>query len=132
MPPTGRFLLDTNILIGLLAGEVAVTSAIQDAEAVFIPAIALGELHYGAHKSGRPAANIARLEALASAAAVLPCDAATAAHYGELKAALRTKGTPVPENDLWIAAVGRQHQLTVVTRDAHFQGIPDLAIATWA
>ncbi len=132
MPPTGRFLLDTNIIIALLGGEPAVAAGIRQAEAVFVPAIALGELYYGARKSGRSAQNLDRLEALAAAAAVLPCDAVTAALNGALKADLRARGMPIPENDLWIAAVGQQHQLTLVTRDAHFSAISGLARTSWA
>lgn len=131
MPPTGRVLLDTNILIGLLAGEPTVLAGLRAAEAVYVPVIALGELYYGARKSARAAANVERVEALAAAAAVLPCDGATAAAYGELKAALRAQGTPIPENDLWIAALARQHALTLVTRDAHFTGVPGLVVERW-
>lgn len=135
MPPAGkggRILLDTNILIALLAGEPPVVAAARVAVGVFIPAIALGELYYGALKSGRPAENIERVSALATVAVVLPCDAATAPVYGRLKATLRAKGAPIPENDLWIAALAVQHNLTLVTRDVHFSGIPDLALESWS
>lgn len=132
MPATGSFVLDTNILIALLAEEAAVVRGVQDAEAVYVPAIALGELHYGARKSARARDNVLRVSALAAASAVLSCDAATAASYGELKAALRAKGTPIPENDLWIAALARQHQLTLVSRDAHFAGIEGLDVVNWS
>ncbi len=64
----GRVLLDTNILIALLAGEPPVVAAARVAVGVFIPAIALGELYYGALKSGRPAENTERITALATAA----------------------------------------------------------------
>jgi tRNA(fMet)-specific endonuclease VapC len=132
MPATGRVLLDTNILIALLAEEPAVVRGVQDAEAVHVPAIALGELYYGAQKSARARDNVQRVSALAAASAVLSCDAETAARYGELKAALRAKGTPIPENDLWIAALARQHQLALVSRDAHFAGIEGLDVVSWS
>jgi tRNA(fMet)-specific endonuclease VapC len=132
MPATGRVLLDTNILIALLAGEPGVLRGLQDAAAVHVPAIALGELYYGARKSARAAQNVERVAALAGRSAVLACDAATAATYGELKAALRAQGTPIPENDLWIAALARQHQLTLVSRDTHFSAIPDLDVVAWS
>lgn len=131
MPASGRVLLDTNILIALFAGDAVVLDAVRGAEAIYVPAIALGELYYGAHKSARSTANLQRIAELAAAVAILPCDGETAAAYGELKAALRTRGTPIPENDLWIAAVARQHQLTLVTRDAHFNSVPDLLIERW-
>jgi predicted nucleic acid-binding protein len=56
MPATGRVLLDTNILIALLAEEALVVRHVQEADAVYVPAIALGELYYGARKSARAAA----------------------------------------------------------------------------
>jgi tRNA(fMet)-specific endonuclease VapC len=55
----------------------------------------------------------------------------TAQQYGEIKNALRAKGRPIPENDLWIAALSLQYGLTVVTRDDHFNAIDGLPIATW-
>jgi tRNA(fMet)-specific endonuclease VapC len=132
MPATGRVLLDTNILIALLAEEALVVRHVQEADAVYVPAIALGELYYGARKSARAAANVQRVGALAAASAVLACDAATAAAYGELKAELRARGAPIPENDLWVAALARQHQLALVSRDSHFGGVPDLEVVTWS
>jgi tRNA(fMet)-specific endonuclease VapC len=131
MPATGRVLLDTNFLIALLAEEAAVVRGAQEAEAVYVPAIAVGELYYGARKSARATENVERVAALAAASAVLPCDAATAAVYGEVKAALRARGTPIPENDLWVAALARQHQLRLVSRDAHFTVIPGLDVVGW-
>src|SRR5690242_725976 len=115
---SGRVLLDTSILIALFAGEASVLTAAPPTAAVYVPAVALGELYCGARKSARAAANLQRITELAAAVAVLPCDGETAAVYGEVKAMLRMRGTPIPENDLWIAAVARQHQLVLVTRDA--------------
>ena len=131
MPATGRVLLDTNILIALLAEEAVVVRHVQDAEAVYVPAIALGELYYGARKSARAAQNVERVATLAGASAVLACDSATAAVYGELKAALRAKGTPIPENDLWIAALANQHRLTLASRDEHFDVVPGMVRVGW-
>ncbi len=62
---------------------------------------------------------------------VLPLDLATAHCYGTLKAALRKKGLPIPENDLWIAASAIQYGLILATRDRHFEQIEGLQIETW-
>jgi tRNA(fMet)-specific endonuclease VapC len=132
MPPAGRYLLDTNILIALLAAEPSVTAALRAAPAVFIPSIALGELFYGAAKSGRPAQNTQAVEALSAVAAVVPCGAETVRRYGELKARLRSRGSPIPENDLWIAAVALEHDLTLVTRDTHFAALPEITTTAWS
>ncbi|HEX9727854.1 MAG TPA: type II toxin-antitoxin system VapC family toxin [Gemmatimonadales bacterium] len=132
MPPTGSFLLDTNIVIALLAAEQSVVDHLAAAEAVYLSAIVLGELHYGARQSARADENLARPRAMAGATAVLNCDSETAERYGHVKARLRAKGTPIPENDLWIAALAVQHDLTVASRDVHFDLVPGLVRATWA
>lgn len=131
MPSTGNVLLDTNILIALLAAEPRVVERVRAADAVYVPVVALGELYYGARKSARAAANVERVTALAAASALLVCDVESAGMYGELKATLRAQGRPIPENDLWIAALARQHGLTLVSRDDHFTVVPGLDIERW-
>ena len=59
------------------------------------------------------------------------CDAETAKEYGRIKVELAQKGKMVPENDIWIAAVARQYELTIVTKDEHFGFINDLKITDW-
>jgi tRNA(fMet)-specific endonuclease VapC len=122
----GRFLLDTNIIIALFAQDASVLQNLSVAAEVSVPCVVLGELYYGAQKSTRVLENIARLDAVAAGATVLSCDAETARHYGQVKDALRAKGRPVPENDLWIAALAFQHALTLVSRDSHFEQIDGL------
>lgn len=128
---SGRFLLDSNIIIALFAQEQTVMEAARQAEEVFIPAIALGELYYGAQKSSRRQLNIARIDSLADANVILGCDYETARYYGEIKNKLKEKGRPVPENDMWIAACARQYNLILVTRDKHFYEIDALSLAAW-
>jgi tRNA(fMet)-specific endonuclease VapC len=93
----GRYLLDTNILIALFANETAVTDHLREAEEVFVPSIALGELYYGACKSSRTQENIARIDDFAAQSVVLGCGTETAQQYGEIKNWLRQKGHPIPE-----------------------------------
>ena len=128
---SGKYLLDTNIIIALFAGEAAVKSSLAGAEEVFVSSIAIGELYYGAQKSGRAKENLARIEEFVSLNVVLGCDSDTARWYGKVKNALRIKGYPIPENDVWIAAVALQHDLTLITHDAHFGGIEDLKMTAW-
>lgn len=127
----GKYLLDTNILIALFADEASVTRNVIDASEVFLPSIAVGELYYGARKSNRRHDNLARIDGFVTQNIVLGCDLETARHYGEIKDQLRIKGRPIPENDIWIAAVAKQHGLTLVTRDIHFKEIESLEIASW-
>jgi tRNA(fMet)-specific endonuclease VapC len=132
MPATGRFLLDTNIMIAILEGDGAVLSHLDQAAEAFIPAIVLGELFFGAAKSSRATENIAKVERFAAGRAVISCDLDVAREYGRLKQRLRDRGRPLPENDIWIAAAASAHNLVLVTRDRHFQEVEGLAIADWS
>ncbi len=124
----GRILLDTNANVRAFASHSATIKLIESAEDVFIPSIALGELYYGASHSTRPAENIARIETFARDRTILSCDAATARYFGQIKHQLRQKGRPIPENDLWIAAIAVQHAMPLVSNDAHFQDIEALTL----
>lgn len=128
---SGRYLLDTSILIALLADETTVKEKLSQADEVLIPSIAIGELYYGAWKSQRTRENLARIDELAGESVVLGCGIRTARRYGEIKHALRMKGRPIPENDLWIAAIALEHALTLATRDAHFDDVAALAVEMW-
>lgn len=128
---SGRFLLDTNIVIALFAQDVAVQQQLATATEVFVPSIVLGELYYGARKSARVTTNVAQVDAFAVSSAVLVCDTATSRHYGQTKNELRAKGRPIPENDIWIAAIALQYGLTLVSRDGHFSEIDSLSIEAW-
>jgi len=128
---SGRFLLDTNIVIAIFAKDSGVVDHLAQATEVFVPSIVLGGLFYGAHKSSQAHANIARIEEFAGDTVVLTCDAATGREYGRIKNDLRIRSRPIPENDIWIAAIAMQHGLTVVSRDDHFDEVSNLAVATW-
>ena len=127
----GRYLLDTNVIIALFADEPTVKNNLIKADEVFIPAIAIGELYFGAWKSGRPDENIEHIDDFIASSIVLGCDTDTARRYGEVKNALRLKGHPLPENDIWIAAVALQHHLVLVTQDEHFNEIDSLKVVAW-
>ncbi len=126
-----KVLLDTNIISALLKGDVSVADKIDLSEQVYIAAIVVGELHYGAQYSTRVIKNIENIDRLTARYEVLEVDANTAATYGKLKAALRKKGTPIPENDIWIAAIAQQHSLMLITRDQHFKEIETITIENW-
>ena len=128
---SGSVLLDTNVVIGILAKNEAILSRLVETEAVFLPSIALGELYFGAFKSAHPDDNAERIDRLTESTAILYCDGTTALHYGRIKTRLRAKGRPIPENDIWIAAIAQQHGLTVVSRDLHFREIENLPVEEW-
>ena len=127
----GRCLLDTNIIIALFAEEVSVKTRLTQAAEVFVSSVAIGELCFGARKSWRVQENLARIDEFAANNVVLGCDIETAQRYGEIKNALQRKGRPIPENDMWIAAIALQHDLVLITRDAHFKEVDGLKVAIW-
>lgn len=127
----GRVLLDTNIVIAHLGKDVAVNDRISHTPEVFVSAMVVGELAYGAMKSQRKGSNIGRLMAFLRKVTTLPCDTTTAQIYGEIKNELRLLGKPIPDNDIWIAANVQQYGLTLASRDDHFSFIPNLKLETW-
>jgi len=198
----GRYLLDTNIIIALFAKDPQIHDRIANAEEVFVPCIAVGELYFGACKSIKTKENLARIDEFAlnntvralkkypfslqhtffdpsklaplkihkltlraqtrefstlrlprwvpqkiyefalrgllqslgrlcKGLTVFVCDTETARKYGAIKTLLREKGQPIPENDIWIAAIAQQHGLTLVTKDVHFDTIGHLRVEKW-
>jgi tRNA(fMet)-specific endonuclease VapC len=127
----GRFLLDANIIISLFAKDSRIHNRIANAEEVFVPCIVLGELYFGAHKSLRIQENLARIDEFAISNTVLACDTDTAKRYGYIKNRLKEKGHPIPENDIWIAAIALQYALTLVTNDTHFDMVENLKVEMW-
>ncbi len=127
----GKFLLDTNIVIAIFANDKSVMTSLADASEVFVPNITIGELYYGAYKSNRFEFNISRIDEFASNSSVIGCDLETSREYGRIKNALRKKGLPIPENDIWIAAIAVQYDLILVSRDDHFKRIDGLHTEIW-
>ena len=127
----GRFLLDTNIVIAIFSNDKSVMEPLEMAEEVFVPIIVLGELYFGAQKSKKVGRNLTRINEFAQSSSVLICDTETSRQYGEIKNFLRAKGRPIPENDIWIAAIAKQHELTLISRDDHFKEIEDFLTSTW-
>jgi tRNA(fMet)-specific endonuclease VapC len=127
----GNFLLDTNIVIAMFADEPSFRERLKSNPTLFIPSVVLGELYYGALASIRIKENLKKVDDLARLVVVLNCDARTARRFGEVKNGLRQKGRPIPENDVWIAALCLDHNLTLVSRDFHFEAIDGLRLQSW-
>ena len=128
---SGRFILDTNIVIAIFNGETSIKEHLLKADEVFISSTVLGELFFGAFKSKRSKTNLKTISNFADSITILNCDKDTAQQYGIVKNKLLDKGKPIPENDLWIAAVAMQNDLILVTRDAHFDEIEELKYEKW-
>ena len=128
---SGKVLLDTSAVIAVFANNASVLAITSQATECFLPSIALGELLYGAQHSSRVQDNLARIDAFCTMLSVLSCDKETAAEYGRIKNELRTKGRPIPENDIWIAAIAAQYELELLSNDEHFDHVDGLVRPAW-
>ncbi|AOR69703.1 pilus assembly protein [Burkholderia stabilis] len=127
-----KFLLDTNAVIAILKGEPVVLARLRQHEpADFgVPAIVAHELYYGAYKSQRMAANVARVEALQLE--VVTFDAEDAQHAGAIRAHLTAAGTPIGPYDALIAGQARARRLVLVTHNMReFESVPGLQVEDW-
>ena len=125
---SGSVLPDSNAVVALLAGNAAIANRLNAASEVLLAAAVLGELRYGALNSSRTEDNLARLDQFTSMCRFVPVTEAVVHAYADLRLALKKKGRPVPENDIWIAATAKVEDATVLTDDAHFEHFSDLAI----
>ena len=125
---SSRIVLDTSAYTHFLAGHGAVVDWIARAEVVHVPAIVLGELEGGFRLGTRYAHNVRTLESFLEEpfVAVAPVTVEVARRYGEIFAALRRNGTPIPANDIWIGATTLEVGGHLVTFDRDFAAIVGL------
>jgi tRNA(fMet)-specific endonuclease VapC len=128
---TGRYLLDTGIVAAHFRGDSEVAEKVGTADELFVSAVVVGELYYGAYNSRRSDDEIRKIVEFVRAVRILTCDVATAEVYGRIKTALRARGRPIPENDIWIAATAIQYDLQLAMRDPHFREVDGLQLAEW-
>lgn len=124
-------ILDTNAVSALFAGDARLGEVLSNDERHHLPVIVIGEYRYGLLRS-RSRAHLRRLlDELIAQSIVLPVEEPTAVHYAQIREELRQSGRPIPENDVWIAAIARHHDQPIVSRDDHFDGIGEVRRVTW-
>ncbi|HKT23352.1 MAG TPA: type II toxin-antitoxin system VapC family toxin [Terriglobales bacterium] len=123
-----RLALDTNRYTALCRGKAEVIETIEAADELWLPFIVIGELRAGFAAGTQGPRNEATLHRflLKPGVDVLYADEQTTHHYANIYRQLRKQGTPIPTNDMWIAALVLQHSLTLYDRDAHFDALPQL------
>jgi tRNA(fMet)-specific endonuclease VapC len=131
MNTAGSVLLDTSVVIPHLRGDKVLSARLTQVTSIHIPWVVLGELLFGAQRAVRPQEALTQVRTFVRTVVLLLPDEGTAESYGVLKAELARIGKPIPDNDLWIAAVARQWDLPVATRDAHFAAVPSLTTLPW-
>lgn len=125
-----RLAIDTNRYRDLCDGQRDVVERLETAEAIFVPVVVLAELRAGFAVGTKGRANERMLHQFLAqpGVEVLHTTDATTRSYAALYRQLRSQGTPVPTNDLWIAAIVLEHDLTLYSRDAHFAALPQLNV----
>ena len=120
-----KILIDTNVYAFFMRGEEAVEPYFKNSDVLYISAIVIGELFAGFNGGTRIRENKRILEKFISRSKVKVLDVTpeTAEIYGEIKAELKKKGTPVPINDVWIAAHAIETGSKLLTYDHHFKKI---------
>jgi predicted nucleic acid-binding protein len=123
-----RLAIDSNRFIDFCAGDEAVLEIFEQAALLVIPFVVLAEIRVGAQLVKRGETQIRVLNTLLNQPGVRTAHSTdgTAHHYAAIYAQLRRKGTPIPTNDIWIAAIAMEHNLILYTRDAHFEKIPSV------
>ena len=125
-----KILLDTNAYTRLLTGDDNVLSVVASAESVFMSVFVLGELHAGFAGGAKFRENREILTRFLAKSPVMILNATTetAEVFGELKNALKKAGTPIPINDVWIAAHAFETGSVIITYDLHFQKIAGIRL----
>lgn len=123
-----RVALDTNRYVDLCKGVIETVGVLEEADSIFLPFVVLGELRAGFALGRRPADNerVLRSFLLKDGVRVLFADDQTTHHYASVFRQLRKQGTPIPTNDMWLAALVLQHNLALHARDKHFDNLPQL------
>jgi tRNA(fMet)-specific endonuclease VapC len=123
-----RHLLDTSIVVHFFKKNEQITKRLDELSEVFISTVAIGELYYGAYCSSAPEKHIIMIEDFLQQCKIISIDKQCSITYGKIKAQLKAKGKPFPENDIWIASVALANNFTLFTTDNHFAEIPDLLL----
>ena len=124
-------IVDTNALSAAADDDPTVIAILTRVDQMAIPVIVIGEYRYGVAQSRHRDTYENWLAGLLRDCAVLDIDEPTTQHYAEITLDLRHKGKPIPTNDLWIAALCRQHSLPLLSRDRHFDQVPGLKRIGW-
>ena len=124
-------ILDTNALSAYLDGIPEAVEIVSEAREVAVPVIVAGEFAFGIAQSRHREAYERSLQRMLDRCTVLDIGIVTARHYAAIRLELKGAGKPIPANDVWIAALSRQHALPVMSGDSHFDSVGGLRRRSW-
>ena len=124
-------ILDTNGLSAVIEGDPALEPLLRKAAQIYIPVIVLGEYRYGISRSRDRQPYEQWLTEYLATFQILDVDERTTIPYAAVRAELKKAGTPIPSNDVWIAALCRQHSLALLSRDRNFDLVAGIRRLNW-
>jgi tRNA(fMet)-specific endonuclease VapC len=124
-------ILDTNGLSAVAEGESAIEPILNKAAQIAIPVIVLGEYRYGISHSRNRKHYEQWLAEYLPTFRILDVDEGTTLSYSAVRTELKRAGTPIPSNDVWIAALCRQHSLPLLSRNRHFDAVAGIQRLAW-
>ena len=124
-------ILDTNALSAFLEADAKLQQLLQAHPDIALPVVVLGEYRFGLFSSRIRERVEVKLDALEAMTPALQVDSGTARLYAQIRHELKIGGHPIPENDIWIAALARQHHLPIASRDAHFDAVKGIQRLAW-
>ena len=131
MKANGRIAVDTNAVIAYRAGDSEACRLIKSAKVILVPAPVVGELVFGALNSQRIEENKIAVQKFLTYSMFVRIDENVTNRYASVRYKLRKAGRPIPENDLWIAAVCLEFDVPLLTGDAHFENVDRLKVINW-
>ena len=124
-------MLDTNALSAWADADSALLKILPKDRLWHLPVVVIGEFLFGIRRSRDRSTLELWMNAVMESCALVVVDEVTADHYAAIREELRLAATPIPENDIWIAALCRQHVMTLASRDGHFDRIRGLKRLSW-
>ena len=124
-------ILDTNAISALISGDPQLEAVLEASLRHHLPVMALGEYRFGLRASKYRRVLEPLLDRLEQESHVLAVAATTTRIYADARHELKVAGHPIPENDVWIAALARQHDLPIVSRDEHLRRVKGVTVITW-
>ena len=124
-------ILDTNALSAFFDGAPTLVRKLSEAPALYLPVIVIGEYRFGLKASRFRREREKVLREFSKICTVLPILESSAWPYARIRHDLRAAGTPIPQNDIWIAALALEYDLTVISRDAHFKAVKAIKVFSW-
>lgn len=126
-----NYIFDTNIIIGFLKNDKSIVSKLKIEKNINTSVITIGEMFYGAKNSNNSIKNMEIYNDFFKYCNIFGITRKTSEYYADIRFELKKIGKPIPENDIWIAAIAKENDMVIVTRDKHLKDIEFIATEEW-